>query len=574
MNRFLCTLSCAAVLISLLIGIVPPPVAVAAPTERPYIVMFQGSSLPAGLTKKITDAGGTVTGVIPEIGVAMVTSANPKFLINALKLSGVRSVVPDIRVQWTPSPVDLSSVPGRELSIADDEGFFPYQWGPVAIHAPEAWDIGARGEGVRVAIVDGGISSNHLDIQPNLDVAASKSFVPGQPYNYDTGTFWHATHVAGIVAAADNGIGTIGIAPNVTLIGVKVLHNGSGPFSWISAGIVYAAKDAGAQVINLSLGATFPRHGFWSDPGTPSDPSDDTWVSASVLSELIVLQQRALNYAYQCGATIVVSAGNDALDAEHTADVIAVPAMLEHVIAVSATGPQNFAFGGRDFDTPASYTNYGQSLVDVGAPGGDYRLYPNGFWYYDMILSPSYVLGTSHRYTWASGTSMAAPHVAGVAALIIEANGGTMKPAQVEAILKKTADDLGKPGKDDFYGMGRINAYRAVAGVAEQNGVAEFKVAEGALTFGSLPEVFALYQNYPNPFNPSTVIRYDLPKMSSVQLVVYNSLGQEVATLFAGEQGAGSHEATFDASGLSSGVYIYRLTAGEFVATKRLMVLK
>jgi hypothetical protein len=89
-----------------------------------------------------------------------------------------------------------------------------------------------------------------------------------------------------------------------------------------------------------------------------------------------------------------------------------------------------------------------------------------------------------------------------------------------------------------------------------------------------LPSQFALQQNYPNPFNPSTTIRYSLPTTSTVQLEIFNTLGQQVALLQHGEQEAGYHEATFDGGGLSSGIYFYRLEAGEFVQTRRLLLLR
>lgn len=111
----------------------------------------------------------------------------------------------------------------------------------LAVEGPAAWATGAAGKGARVAILDGGIHSTHIDLAANIDLGASTSFVPGFAFNQDGGSFWHGTHVAGIVAAADNGIGTIGIAPEATLVGVKVLHNGSGAFSWVIQGILYAA---------------------------------------------------------------------------------------------------------------------------------------------------------------------------------------------------------------------------------------------------------------------------------------------------------------------------------------------
>ena len=91
---------------------------------------------------------------------------------------------------------------------------------------------------------------------------------------------------------------------------------------------------------------------------------------------------------------------------------------------------------------------------------------------------------------------------------------------------------------------------------------------------GDVPQLYTLQQNYPNPFNPSTTIRFAIPERSHVQLTVFNTLGQQVATLVQGEQEAGYHEVQFDASELASGVYLYRLQAGDFVQTRKLLSLK
>ncbi len=383
----------------------------------------------------VKNAGGTVEALHPEIKVAKVSGLSDKTASLLEKKAGIKSVSRDYMVQWVKPDVNVV-----QQSIGSDESFWKYQWAPQAIHAPEAWDAGYTGQGVRVAVIDGGIASNHVDLKDNIDVAASKSFVPGYNFNEDTGTFWHATHVAGIIAAEDNGIGTIGIAPHATIIALKALHNGSGSFDAIISAILYAANEANADIINMSLGAVFPRN------------SKDA-------AKLIVDLGLAINYAYQKGVTVIVAAGNDAIDFDHAAMYVSEPAEIQHVICVSATGPTGFAYGGTNFDDPAEYTNYGQSLVSFAAPGGNDLLYPNGYWYYDMILSPSY--GTDN-YTWADGTSMAAPQVAGVAALIMQSHGGKLSPAKVAAILRGSSDDLGKPGNDDYYGQGRVNAYRAV----------------------------------------------------------------------------------------------------------------
>ena len=89
-----------------------------------------------------------------------------------------------------------------------------------------------------------------------------------------------------------------------------------------------------------------------------------------------------------------------------------------------------------------------------------------------------------------------------------------------------------------------------------------------------LPVAYELAQNYPNPFNPSTTIKYELPQRAHVVLTVFNMLGQQVAVLQNGEQQAGYHEAVFDASGLASGVYLYRLTAGSYVETRKLVLVR
>ena len=332
--------------------------------------------------------------------------------------------------------------------------------------APAAWDLGARGNGVRVAVIDGGMNVTHIDLAGSVDLAHSISFVAGKTFFQDAGTFSHATHVAGIVAARDNGIGTIGVAPGATIIAVKALQNGSGSFAAVIEGIVYAATPisqggAGANIINMSLGGAFLREkaGF---------------------AHLAAAISRATIYAYQQGVTVIASAGNSGVDIDHSANLIFVPAQSTDVIAVSATGPVGFAVGATNFTRPASYTNFGQSAITLAAPGGDFVYTPqsqvcavpriptgsllNFCFVFDFVLSPGGInsANANINYFFAAGTSMAAPHVAGVAALIIEKNGGSMKPAQVLTALQQSADDLGKPGNDDFYGGGFVNALRAV----------------------------------------------------------------------------------------------------------------
>ena len=443
---------------------------VAANSPSTYLILGRGNTLPSNLASKISAAGGTLINTVGKIGVASATSSDPNFLAKAAAISGIEAVALDQPRSWIdPNVRVVEAGDVDEQAHGANETFFNLQWAPKAISAPEAQDLNFLGNGVRVAVLDGGLNNLHVDLNGSVDVQRSASFVVGQPdFFADVGTFSHATHVAGIIAAQDDGGGTIGVAPGATIIGVKVLHGGSGSFGAVIAGIVYAATPtsqggAGADIINMSLGAGLFLQG----------------VGAAQLTSAL---SRATTYAYQQGTTVIASAGNAKFDLDHSANVVFVPAQSANVITVAATGPVGFAVGypngATNFSHPASYTNFGQSAIDFGAPGGDSLYVPKSqvcgvppippaamipCFVFDFVISPGSRRGVSNTgYSFASGTSMAAPHVAGVAALIIEKNGGSMPPAQVEAALRASADDLGKPGQDDFYGRGFVNALRAV----------------------------------------------------------------------------------------------------------------
>jgi subtilisin family serine protease len=391
-----------------------------------YMLIFQSTDLPEGLGQQIALANGEMTAGIRQIGVAVASSSDPKFIDKASKIRGIRSVVPDPVVQWiSPEPIV------EEMGNGYDDPYFDLQWNLFIIHAPEAWDLGARGQGARVFVLDSGIDSDNPDISPNLNTSLCQSFVPGEGWDANPAIFFnHGTHVAGIIAAAQNDWGIIGVAPEAELVAVKVLseNTGEGLLSYLNQGIVYAA-DNGADIINMSLGGYLPsRSGWWVG---------DIRVTAKMVGEMLHATQRAITYAYQKGATMVAAAGNSAIDADHDQNQIILPAQLAQVIAVSATDA---------WDGPWFLNNYGKTLVSFAAPG-------------DWILSDN----NNSKFAYWTGTSQAAAHVSGVAALIIGQNGGSLHPAQVNAILIQSSDDLGKRGKDDYYGMGRVNAYKAVS---------------------------------------------------------------------------------------------------------------
>ncbi|HSR65552.1 MAG TPA: S8 family serine peptidase [Xanthomonadaceae bacterium] len=443
-----------------------------------YIVSANTLSFDNALAHKIEAAGGTVTARLPQIGVAVVESADTGFAARAAKVPGIRSAVYDYAFQSEQPEATGGIEPdyGNPPASGDNDAFFNLQWGAQAIDVAGAWTQGYRGAGATVAVLDAGIACRHLDLASQI-LPDSASFVAGEGVCLGrNGIFNHGSHVAGIIAAADNGVGTIGVAPDARILAVKVLSEttGSGSFAAIIQGIVYAA-DHGADVINMSLGV----HG-----GLPVNGK-----GANDVSELVNATKRAVDYARTRNALTIVAAGNDGFDLDHmsgvkicdsngscyVANLKAFPAELPNVLSISATAPVGWAKAPAStfLDNLTSYSNYGSSAIAFGGPGGD-TAYPGSenctmagivrpCWVFDLVFAPGgYSASGGSSYSWAAGTSMAAPHVAGVAALIIGKHGGTMAPAEVERILRASADDLGKPGNDPAYGSGRVNASRAV----------------------------------------------------------------------------------------------------------------
>lgn len=450
--------------VALLVATLSAPAAPAAAQtpSRSYVLISATSTLPAGLEAAVAQAGGAVVSADPQIGIAVAVSADANFKARAGKIRGVRSVVPNLTYQFiSPDEKKVEADFGNPPFSGDDDTRFDLQWGHDAVNAPEAWNAGVFGAGVRVAVLDTGFDLDHPDLAPNINLALSKNFVEGETLSYALpDSFSHGTHTAGTIAAADNGFGTIGVAPQAELVLVKVLSDaGSGSFDDIVAAIVYAA-DVDADIISMSLGAVLVKSGFCDEEGC---------VTAKEVSELRVALSRAVAYANQQGTTVFASEGNEAIDKDHTANLITLPADTPKVISISATAPIGWAVDPLNafLDYPTSYTNYGKSAVDFAAPGGD-SVYPGNencliaglvrpCWVFDLVFSTGSSLDPNvASYYWSAGTSMAVPHAVGVAALLISANGGSMKPAQVEAALRANADDLGKPGNDEFYGQGRV----------------------------------------------------------------------------------------------------------------------
>jgi hypothetical protein len=364
------------------------------------------------------------------------------------------------------SPPTLESVVDASTDAVESPGapqtafFFPRQWNMRAVAANLAWAAGHLGSaGTSVFILDSGIDPTHLDLVNRVDFTRSIEMlgtftVNGTPFTEAdtvkkyfptaqlwTDLFYHGTHVA--ATASSNAIAAAGVASGTRLVAVKVCaYLNICPFSSTLAGVVYAA-DNGADVMNLSLGGTFSKEG------------NEAFV------ELI---NSTFEYARSKGVTIVVSAGNSAIDLDRDRNGYKTYCTTPSTLCVSATGPTAQAgVNGpwTNIDALASYSNYGKSAINVAAPGGNAASFVYAACSRTSLLIP--VCGTGTFVIGIQGTSMASPHVTGAASLLVPILG--RNPADIKNHLQGTADDLGKPGTDAAYGKGRLNVARAVGAI-------------------------------------------------------------------------------------------------------------
>lgn len=441
----------------------------AAQAGQRYLLLASGEQLPVNLDALVASVGGRLVGAFDEIGVALATSTEPMFQVAAETLPGIQAVVADpMTAVDVPAAESLAAEAIEVESVAAEAqaGGPPIerrQWNLGLIRAKDAWDAGFLGQDVLVAVVDSGIDAGHPGLVGQVDTSLSATFLTGntdaQEANPLIDRAAHGTHVAGIIATKS---GFPGVAPRAKLMSVKVLKwnpstgQAEGYESDVIAGILYAANN-GARVINTSVGFTF-------------------LINGREAAQQLAALNRAVNYAYARGALVVASVGNGGTDLNKNRNAVKAPAQITHVVAVSATGPLTMApLANLDGDTFAWYSDFGAGSVFVAAPGGNYMLAPNGT---RITPAENMIAAPCSRYAAAlpacrvapakvlfmAGTSMAAAHVSGLAALILSRFGPAMSAAQLRATIQQSADDLGKRGRDEYYGFGRINAASAVTG--------------------------------------------------------------------------------------------------------------
>jgi len=529
-----------------------PAAASAAASGTTYLVMFAQGTDGSAAVAAAKAAGATVVSIDRKLGYAVVRTSDSAFATKVAGKKGVQGAARDRMIGKAPKDrrygVERPSAGATSASAAAVPSTAPGE--PLANRQWDMRQIGATRQGsyaadtgskkVLVGVIDTGIDGTHPDIAPNFDAARSANFVTDNPTIDGPCEFpsckdpadWdddgHGTHVASTIGSPINGLGTAGVAPNVTLVNIRAGQDAGFFFLQPTIAALEYAGDIGVDVVNMS---------FYTDPwlfnclANPADsPAERT--EQRVVRELT---QRAMNYAIRHGVTPVAAMGNEATDLGNpTVDTtspdfpagaakprtvdnscIAVPTETRNVIAGSATGPSM---------RKAYYSNYGLEQTEVAAPGGDAYDTPD-----EMLDVRAEVLAayperlgrlsgridasgnpttasvvkscqgtTCAYYQYLQGTSMAAPHAVGVVALLIgrygrsdDHGGVTLAPERATQLLYRatvphacpqprlfhyerilstgavaTADHLCQGGvnRNGFYGHGIVNAYRAVAG--------------------------------------------------------------------------------------------------------------
>jgi subtilisin family serine protease len=472
-------------------GVTAAPSALAAGTDQTYLIVYQSKAVPSDAATRITAAGGKLVASYDAIGVAVARSSSAAFKAN-VKSDGrvaAAAATADSAVQLNDDKQANDSAGTPDVPATDGDTLSGLQWDMRQIHTPEAHAITGGDPSIVVGDIDTGLDYTHPDLAANVDFANSASCIGGVADNSPSA--WaddngHGTHTAGTIAAASNGIGIVGVAPNVKIAGIKA-GNGNGFF--FPEAVVCAFMWAGSHHIKVT------NNSYFADPWLFNCKND------AEQRAIYSAEQRAIKYAQQQGVVVVAAEGNQADDLAHptqdrtspddTVPVVrditnacaVVPVEVPGVIGVTADGNRSIK---------SFYSSYGVGTVQVIAPGGDSILQrtaeaPNG-----RVLSTwpagfpctRPVFDGAAKYCYLQGTSMASPHVAGVAALIISQH-PNWSTGPVTARITSSADPMACPdtaqyaffpavdngapqvcsggsGYNSFNGHGQVNALSAV----------------------------------------------------------------------------------------------------------------
>ena len=462
-----------------------------------YVVLYQAGASTAGAARAVSAAGGSIVANYGQIGVVIARSSDAGFTAAISRATGVEGAAATTGLATRVK--DAASTGQTNDSVAagpvsDTDPLSGLQWDMAQIKTPEAHAVTGGSSGVLVGDIDTGLDYTHPDLAANVDDAASANCVSGAPVQGmvaamdDNG---HGTHTAGTIAAAANGLGIVGVAPNVRIAGIKA-GNADGYF--FPEAVICSFMWAGTHGVDVT------NNSYFADPWLFNCKND------AGQRAIWTAERRAIAFAQKRGTLVVAAEGNQADDLSHpTQDITSpddttpvtreitnacavVPVEVPGVVGVTATGSKEWK---------SFYSSYGISTADVAAPGGDSVLQltaaaPNG-----RVLStwPASLAGSCFRkvidagavYCYLQGTSMASPHVAGVAALIASVT--AKRGGELAAAVRQATDSLacpspdvlslydfwpatdngalqtctGGPGHNSWYGAGQVNALKAVS---------------------------------------------------------------------------------------------------------------
>ena len=455
--------------------------------EMNYAINLAGTN-PEDLQRALAlvpGAGGAALASYPEIGTFFAQSATPSFapdLAAALRAAGIsihsigptrvapvlyyeRVELPTDKKDEAPAPQSgaaggLNSMRDETASAAPAEANEEiFNWGAVAMHAREADAVNVKRAPVTVAVVDSGVEDTHPDLEGRVDtsrsVKCSVNGVATQDFYGWRDEFYHGTHVAGIIAANHNDIGIDGIAPEATIVAIQATNDNRLIYpEYVTCAFMWAASH-GVDVVNNSY--SMDPWVYWS----PTDPEQAAGLEAAT---------RSIKYAQDKGLAVIAAAGNEGVDIDNPwidngspTDVptptknravegsIRVPSMLDGVAQVSAVGQAYNVKPGLSLGR-AEFSNYGHT-IDFAAPG-------------DQIYSTAPLLFYHSGYAVADGTSMATPHVSGVAALIKSVHPELTGAQVIKVMERQAAANYGRLNEPidgrEYRGYGFLDALDAV----------------------------------------------------------------------------------------------------------------